>query len=243
MKAWIVGVLLCLALPLVVHASSVEPVVIGAYSGYQSDIINNKTDIFTRGLASALGRPVRIVTISGEDSLQQLLQKQRYAIVFMPAPWQPPTTDQLTPVVQTILPVGLYARAGPADLSDLKKVSIPLSMGTRELQLELQQRNAAITVASQPIGVDQLRTLIANDNEGVVMSVGLFNNLAPSLRNAFVQRHAFRHRQMIIAWSTPAFTVQQRQQLVAAMLSLSPDALTQLKQTFGLTGFEPYSGK
>jgi len=139
-----------------------------------------------------------------------------------------------------VVPLGLYAHAGKNDLSDLKKVAIPASLDCTELGVELRQLNPVITVITQPIGVVQLRTLVTGDADAVVMTTGLYNNLALNLRGPFVLRHAFQHPQRIVAWCTTAFTPQERQRLVSAFTSLPVDAMQQLRETFGVTGFEAY---
>jgi len=222
-------------------ASNTEPAVVAIYSAYQSDIINHKTHKFVDFVSASLHRFTRIVTVASDDGLKQLLQKQRYTVVFMPSPWQPSRAGmKLTPIVQTVVPLGLYARAGKEDLADLKKVAIPASLDSKELGAELQQLNPDIAVITQPIGVVQLRTLVAGDADAVVMTTGLYNNLAPNLRSSYVLRHAFRHPQRIIAWCTTAFTPEERQLLLSAFTSLPADALQQLHETFGVTGFSSY---
>jgi len=126
--------------------------------------------------------------------------------------------------------------------ANLKIVSLPESVSGAELITELGALNPKLTVLREPIGVQQLRTLVSGEVDGAVMSVGLFENLAPALRSNYVNRYSFKHRQRIIALCSTQFTAAERERLQALLLALPAKAHEQLRSTFGVSGFEPYAG-
>jgi len=222
------------------HAHSRDnttPVVIGVFSAYQSDVISHKIDAFVVSITQTLQHPVYVKTVGNPDSLRQLLLEQPLAIVFLPAALLSPKSP-LLPLAQTDVPLALYARPGANNLADLKTVSIPESVSGAELINELNHINPKITVRRQPIGVQQLRSLVSGEVDGAVMSVGLFDNLAPPLRSNYTNRLSFKHRQRILALCSTQFTAAERERLQALLLALPAKAHEQLRSTFGVSGFE-----
>lgn len=220
------------------HAGDTQPVVIGVFSAYQSDVISHKIAVFVDTITQTLRRPVYVMTVGTPDSLRRLLIEQRLTLVFLPAALLASNQSQLIPLVQTDVPLALYARAGHNNLADLKTVSIPESVSGAELISELNRLNPKIGVLAEPIGVQQLRSLVSGEVDGAVMSVGLFDNLAPSLRSNYVKRYSFTHRQRIIALCSAQFTAAEREQLKTLLLALPAKAHEQLRSTFGISGFE-----
>jgi hypothetical protein len=236
-QRWLAWLLLLLLQPFAHAHENTTPVVIGVFSAYQSDVISHKIDAFVEGIAQTLQHPVYVKTVGNSDALRQLLIEQRLAIVFLPHALLAPGS-QLIPLAQTDVPLALYARPGTSTLADLKTVSIPESVSSAELIAELNRLNPKITVVREPIGVQQLRSLVSGEVDGAVMSVGLFNNLAPSLRNNYDKRYSFVHRQRILALCTAQFSHAQRERLTRLLLTLPPKAHDQVRQTFGISGFE-----
>jgi hypothetical protein len=220
------------------HAhENTTPVVIGVFSAYQSDVISHKINAFVDAITQTLQHPVYVKTVGNAESLGQLLREQRLAIVFLPAALLSPQS-RLIPLVQTDVPLALYARPGAKNLADLKIVSIPESVSGTELITELNRINPKITVLRQPIGVQQLRSLVSGEVDGAVMSVGLFDNLASPLRDNYARRYSFAHRQRILALCTPQFASAHRERLKTLLLALPAKAHEQLRSTFGVSGFE-----
>lgn len=236
--AWLLLLPLLLLLQPSAHShENKTPVVIGVFSAYQSDVISHKIDAFVDAVAQTVQHPVYVKAVSNADSLGQLVREQRLAIVFLPAALLSPQV-RLIPLAQTDVPLALYARPGADSLADLKIVSIPESISGAELITELNRINPKITVLRQPIGVQQLRSLVSGKVDGAVMSVGLFDNLASSLRNNYARRYSFAHRQRILALCTTQFAVAERERLKALLLELPAKAHEQLRSTFGISGFE-----
>jgi hypothetical protein len=220
------------------YAEDNTPVVIGVFSAYPGDVISHKISAFTGSVTRTFQRPVHVMTIDNADILRRLLRSQKRALVFLPTALLATDQPQLIPLVQTDVPLALYARLGRSDLADLKMVSIPESVSGAELITELARVNPAITVVREPIGVRQLRSLVAGTVDGAVMSVGLYDNLSPSLRNKYDQRYSFTHQQRILALCSKQFTDAERERLKALLLALPTDAREQLRRTFGVAGFE-----
>jgi len=220
------------------HAhENTTPIVVGIFSAYQSDVISHKIEALIDSIAQTLQHPVYVKTVGNPDSLRQLLIEQPLTLVFLPAALLS-KQSALIPLAQTDVPLALYARPGTKNLADLKTVSIPESVSGAELITELNRLNPKIAVVRQPIGVQQLRSLVSGEVDGAVMSVGLFDNLASSLRSNYVNRYSFAHRQHILALCSAQFTVADRERLKSLLLALPVKAHEQLRSTFGVAGFE-----
>lgn len=240
MKSWIAAIIFGASISLPTLARSVDPVVIGVFSAYQSDVINNKIGAFVDGVSRSVRRPAYVITFAGEDSLRQLLASpHHHVLLFLPANLQAKIDSAvLTPLAQTYVPLALYARQGPRTLADLRRVSVPRAVDSVPIVAELQKINPAIEPVTQILGIDQLRTLVSGAVDGAVMSVGLYTNLAPSLRSQYVKRYGFIHRQQIVALGAMAFTPAERDRLRTFLLTTQGDVRDQLHQTFDISGFD-----
>jgi len=217
------------------------PVVIGVVSAYQSEVINNKVNLFVEGIAATVRRPAHVIalTTSAESGVAQLLSTHRHAVLFVPQAMVAgidPATRVL--LAQTWVSIGLYARPGKDSLTDLRRVSMPRFVGSAVMDAELHAVNPALELVPQDIGTGQLRALVSGSVDGVVMSDGVYSNLAQPLRSRFVRRFAFAHRQKIIAMGSSAFSTNELAQLRQFLLVAPANVSDQLHQTFGISGFE-----